>query len=100
MSRLRIHHSTVLIEPEALYADVLPASPSARLALTRDCWGGIVWRIGARAYALHLSGLIELNATAAYDWGIVDAVTDDPDAWLDARSLLALESGASLIARR
>jgi enoyl-CoA hydratase/carnithine racemase len=68
--------------------------------LTRECWGGIVWRIGARAYSLHLSGLTELEAAAAYDWGIVDAVTDDPDAWLAARSLLALEAGASLIARR
>ena len=100
MSRLRIHHSTVLIEPDALYADVLLAAPSARLVLTRECWGGIVWRIGGRAYALHLSGLTELGAAAAYTWGIVDAVTDDPDAWLGGRSLLALEAGASLIARR
>jgi enoyl-CoA hydratase/carnithine racemase len=68
--------------------------------LTRDCWGGIVWRIGERAYALHLNGLTELTATAARDWGIVDAVTDDADAWLGTRSRLALESGASLIARR
>jgi enoyl-CoA hydratase/carnithine racemase len=97
---LRIHHSTGLIEPEDLYADVLLASSAARLVLTRECWGGIVWRIAARAYALHLSGSTELDAAAAYDWGVVDAVTDDPDAWLGARSLLALESGAALIARR
>src|SRR5580765_5595939 len=97
---LRIHHSPVLIEPGALYADVLLASPSARLVLTRDCWGGIVWRIGARAYALHVSGLTELDAHTALDWGIVDAITDDADSWLGARSLLALQSGASLIARR
>jgi enoyl-CoA hydratase/carnithine racemase len=97
---LLIHHASGVIEPDALYADVLLASPLARLVLTRDCWGGIVWRIGARTYALHLSGLTELDAAAAYDWGIIDAITDDADAWLGARSLLALESGASLIARR
>jgi enoyl-CoA hydratase/carnithine racemase len=88
------------ITPEALFGDVLLAAPDDRLPLTRDAWSGIVWRIGARAYALYLTGATELDAAAAYEWGIVDAITDDPDAWLGARSMLALESAASLIARR
>lgn len=95
-----IHHSPLLISPEALYADVLLAAPRALLVLTGEMWGGIVWRIGRRAFALHLSGATQLDAEEAYAWGIVDAVTDDADAWLGARSPLALEAGASLIARR
>lgn len=97
---LRVHHSSGVIEPEALYADVLLAATSARLVLTRDSWGGVVWRIGARAYALHLTGLTELDAASAWRWGIVDAITDNADVWLGARSRFALEAGASLIARR
>ena len=85
---------------EALFADVLLAAPEARLLLHPPVWGGIVWRIGARAYRLYLTGLTELDAAAAHAWGIVDAVTDDPDAWLAGRSELALASAAALIARR
>lgn len=95
-----IHHSSLLISPESLYADVLLSAPEAKLPLSKHAWGGVVWRIGAPAYTLHLSGATELDATAAYEWGIVDAITDDPGAWLGARSMLALESAASLIARR
>jgi enoyl-CoA hydratase/carnithine racemase len=88
------------ITAEALFGDVLLAAPDDRLLLNRDTWGGIVWRIGARAYALYLTGATELDAAAAYEWGIVDAITDDPEAWLGRRSTLALASAASLIARR
>ena len=90
----------MIITAEALYADVLLAAPDDRLPLTRDAWGGIVWRIGARAFDLYLTGATELDAAAAYEWGIVDAIADDREAWLGGRSELALESAASLIRRR
>ncbi|SRR5258706_14200059 len=95
-----IQHSPFIISREALYADVLLAAPGALLALTGEMWGGIVWRIGGRAFDLHLSGATRLDAEEAYAWGIVDAVTEDAGAWLGARSRLALEAGASLIAHR
>lgn len=90
----------MIISADDLYADVLLAARRAKLPLTAETWGGIVWRIGARAYALYLTGATELDAVAAYEWGIVDAITDDPEGWLGARSTLALASAASLIARR
>jgi hypothetical protein len=91
-----------VIDAEALYADVLLASHGARLTLGRDgrVWGGIIWRIGVRALSLYLTGTGELNATAAHGWGIVDALTDDAEAWLGGRSMLALEAGAELLSRR
>lgn len=97
---LRIVAATEVIDAEALYADVLLAAPEARLMLTPDSWGGIVWRIGRRAFALHVSGATRLDAGEAYAWGIVDAVTDDAEAWLGTRSPLALEAAASLLANR
>lgn len=88
------------ITADALFGNVLLAAPDDRLPLNRETWGGIVWRIGARAYSLYLTGATELDAATAYEWGIVDAIAEDPDAWLGARSTLALASAASLIARR
>jgi enoyl-CoA hydratase/carnithine racemase len=89
-----------VIDAEALFADVLLAAPGARLLLKPPVWGGIVWRIGPRAFRLHLTGVTELDAAAAHSWGIVDAVTDDAGAWLDGRSPLALASAAALVGRR
>jgi enoyl-CoA hydratase/carnithine racemase len=97
---LRIAFVPDLITADALFADVLLAAPTARLPLDFGAWGGVVWRIGRRAWQLHLSGATELDAAAAREWGIVDAVTDDPAAWLGGRSVVALDTAASLVALR
>ena len=97
---MRMVFARDVIDREALFADLLIAAPDARLKLGLPVWGGIVWRIGKRALQLHLSGVTELDAAAAQAWGIVDAVTDDPDAWLAGRSGRALDAAASLIALR
>jgi enoyl-CoA hydratase/carnithine racemase len=99
---VRIAVVSDVIDAEALYADVLLAAPGACLSLERDArvWGGVIWRVGAKAFSLYLTGAQELTATAAHGWRIVDALTDDAESWLAGRSMVALETGAELIIRR
>ena len=98
----RLAFAREVIDSAALFADVLLAAPEARLPLGPDAevWGGIVWRIGARAYRLYLTGSRELDAGAAGSWGIVDGIASDPEVWRAGRSEEALGSAAALIRRR
>jgi enoyl-CoA hydratase/carnithine racemase len=60
-------------------------------------WGGVVWRIGSRAYDLWLATGGKLDAHAALAWGVVDSIGSDLPR---GRSALARESAAMLIGHR
>ena len=66
---------------------------------TPQAWGAIAWRLGPRAFALHLDGTTTFDAAAALEAGLCDAIGDGRD-WLRGRSELALDSAASLIRNR
>ena len=93
----------------ALRADVVGIAADAALPLPRNAavWGAITARIGARAYALHLTGRQSLTAAESVGWGIADLLVPagaDPlkwrGQWVAGRSGLALEVGAELIRHR
>jgi hypothetical protein len=83
-----------------LSADFAIIAENATLQIdTAEVWGAVASRIGRRAFALHLNGAIQLNATAAFDAGLCDAIGDGSD-WLRGRSEVALDVAASLIRSR
>ena len=83
-----------------LSADFAIMSADATLSIdTPQVWGAAVYRLGQRAFALHLNGTTTFNATAAHEAGLCDAIDDGRD-WLRGRSELALDSAAALIRSR
>lgn len=88
--------ATEEITPAALYCDWLFATEEARLSSDPSAIGGIVWRLGARAWRLWLTGGI----TAA---NVVDDIIPSAEAahrWAEGRSAQALDVAAALIRRR
>lgn len=92
--------ATEEITPGALYCDWLFVTEDARLSKDPAVIGGIVWRLGARAWRLYLG-----NGITAAD--IADDVIpshEDPmpfaQRWAEGRSTKALDSAASLLRRR
>jgi enoyl-CoA hydratase/carnithine racemase len=89
---------------ELFLADFALIEDTAVLRIdTAEAWAGAVWRIGRRAYSLHLEGAVELDATSALEIGLVDAIVPagwDTRQWIGLRSRVALSSAAELIRRR
>ena len=88
--------ATETITPAALYCDWLFATEEARLSRDPSAIGGIVWRLGARAWRLWLT-----NGITAAD--VADDIIPSPDAarrWAEGRSTNALDVAAALIRRR
>ena len=86
-----------------LLADYAVLTRSASVEIDHAlAWAGAIWRIRERA--LHLLGKPRLTAFDALEVGLIDHVTDDIDAWQQSffanRSKLAMDSAATLIARR
>lgn len=94
-----------------LRGDALAAALHADLFLLRDdaallvdsprAWSGVVWRMGTKA--MRLSGQTGISASQALRHGLCDALVpigSDPVEWLGGRSAMALDSAATLIARR
>lgn len=81
----------------ALHSDYFVMHPDATLVIdTPRAWSGVVWRMGRRALRLtHTT----LNVTEAKRHALCDAVDVDVE-WIASRSAVALDSAASLIARR
>ncbi len=92
----------------ALFAGWCVLSADAVLQLdSPEAWAAATWRIGERAWSLWLSGSHELDANAALDAGLCDAIIPQGKnadewvaGWIGTRSELALDSAASLIERR
>ena len=84
------------VTPAALYCDWLFATPAARLSSNPSVFGGIVWRLGARAWRMWLMGGITV-ADVADD---VIPSADVAHRWAEGRSTKALDAAAALIRRR
>ena len=81
----------------ALHSDYFVMHPDATLVIdTPRAWSGVVWRMGRRALRLADT---TLDATEAKRHALCDAVGVDVE-WIAGRSAVALDSAASLIARR
>jgi len=88
--------ATEEITPAALYCDWLFATEDARLSSDPSAIGGIVWRLGARAWRLWLT-----NGITVAD--VADDVIPSADVayrWAEGRSTRALDVAAALIRRR
>jgi len=85
------------VNDDALLADFVVMSEDDSLTLTDDprLWGAILWRLGPRAYRLHILGPTTLSASEALQWGLVDAL--EP---LTERNAVAFETAAELIRSR
>ena len=80
----------------ALHSDYFVMHPDATLVIDSPrAWSGVVWRMGRKALRLQTT----LNATEAKRHALCDAVDVDVE-WIGSRSAVALDSAASLIARR
>lgn len=80
-----------------LYADWVAVSPGTQIVInTPEMWGGVVWRIGARAFDLWLATGGVLDAQSAQRWGVVDQIGDRRSHGSD----LARASAAMLIEHR
>lgn len=80
----------------ALYSDYVVMREEAVLVIdTPRAWSGVVWRIGRRALALLEQ--TRMSAPQARRHALCDAVDVE---WIGGRSAMALDSAASLIARR
>lgn len=79
-----------------LLADVLIATPSARLTISGDSAlvGALVWRLGPRALQAYIRGIEVADVADA-----IVANDEEAAAWLGRRSELALDSAAALIRR-
>ena len=84
------------ITPAALYCDWLFATEEAQLSSEPSAIGGIVWRLGARAWRLWLTSGITAADVAD---GIIPSV-DVAHRWTEGRSTRALDVAAALIRRR
>jgi hypothetical protein len=87
--------ATEEITPAALYCDWLFAAEAARLSSDPSAIGGMVWRLGARAWRLWLAGGI-----TAVD--VADEIIPSADVahrWAEGRSARALDVAAALIRR-
>jgi hypothetical protein len=81
----------------ALHSDYFVMHPDATLVIdTPRAWSGVVWRMGRRALRLTDT---TLDVTEARRHALCDAVDVDVE-WIASRSAVALDSAASLIARR
>lgn len=81
----------------ALHADYFVLHPDATLVIdTAHAWSGVVWRMGRRALRLTQT---TLTAEDALRHALCDAVDVDVE-WIASRNAVALDSAASLIARR
>jgi hypothetical protein len=81
----------------ALHADYFVMHPGATLVIdTPRAWSGVIRRMGRRALQLTQT---TLDAAAAKRHALCDAVDVDVK-WIAGRSALALDSAATLIARR
>jgi enoyl-CoA hydratase/carnithine racemase len=81
----------------ALHSDYFVMHADATLVIdTPRAWSGVVWRMGRRA--LRLTGTT-LTAADAKRHALCDAVDVDVE-WIGSRSAVALDSAASLLARR
>lgn len=89
--------ATKEITAAALYCDWLFATQDARLAVDASTIGGIVWRLGARAWKLYLTPNGITAADVADD--LIDSV-DEAHRWTEGRSGDALDVAAALIRRR
>ena len=84
---------------DCLFADYLALAEGANLTLDHPhAWAGAIWRIGGRAWRLHLSGRSTFTAEEARVEGLCDEVGDEPS--MAHRSALAADAAAELIARR
>ena len=80
----------------ALHADFFVLRDDATLVVdTPRAWSGVVWRIGRKA--LLLLGQTRMSAQQARRHALCDALDVE---WIGGRSAMALDSAASLIARR
>ena len=87
----------------ALHSDYFILRDDALIVIdAARAWSGVIWRIGSRALRLLANGT-RLPARDAHQQGLCDEVVargSDPVEWLAGRSVPALDSAASLIARR
>ena len=84
----------------ALHADYFVMRADATLIIdTPRAWSGAVWRLSARhsCLALVALGQTRMSAPQALSHALCDAVEVE---WIGSRSAIALDSAASLIARR
>jgi enoyl-CoA hydratase/carnithine racemase len=92
----------------ALHCDWIAIEDGATITIDSPAaWSGVIGRIGARAYRLHLLGCATLNAADAVREGLADALVPaggDPVEWLagwiGGRSTQALDAAAALIRGR
>ncbi len=92
----------------ALFAGWCVLAADAVLVLdTPAAWAGATWRVGERAFSLWLNGAHELDANAAMEAGLCDAIIPPGrnadewvTQWIGTRSELALDAASSLIESR
>ena len=88
-----------------LLSDYAVATPRSVITIdSAEGWAGVVWRLGADAFRMHVSGVVTFTAAGARDAQLIDDAVADLDEWRErffaSRSALALDSAAMLIGRR
>ncbi len=80
-----------------LFSDYAMLQSGATIAIDRDSWAGVVWRIGLDARAVLLSGSRTFDAGEALALGLCDETGAFE---LGGRSAMALDAAAMLTSRR